>query len=211
MPKTHTLTSLTLEARDAAGTTTAKGLRKAGKIPAVVYGHGNATPVTVDAKALTELILSGNRSHIVNATIAGTKDSVLIRRIETEPLTRKPLSVDFQRVTKNEAITASVTVVATGNPRGVREQGAILDVVTHALEVKGPAQSIPDHLEVDVTALGAHEHIVASQVTLPKGFTLITPPDTVVISCETNRAAAALEAAAEAEIGLAAETPETAG
>lgn len=207
MPKTHTLASLTLEPREGAGTTTAKALRKSGKIPAVVYGHGSATPVTVDAKQLTEVLLSGNRSHIVQATIGGAKDSVLIRRIQTEPLSRKPLSVDFQRVSQGEAISASVTVIVKGTARGVREHGAILDVVTHALDVKGPAQSIPDQLEVDVTNLGAHEHLTAGQVALPKGFTLITAPETVVVSCETNRAAASVGTEGESEIAQTLEAP----
>ncbi len=75
MAKKHTLTTLTLEARDGAGTTKSQALRKTGKVPGVVYGHGEPTPVAVDAKQLAELLLSGNRSHIVEATVAGKPDS----------------------------------------------------------------------------------------------------------------------------------------
>lgn len=186
-----TRSTLTLETRDAVGTTSAKALRKTGKVPGVVYGHGQATPVVVDAKELQLLLVSGNRSHIVDATIGGAKDSVLLRRVETDPLSRKPLSVDFQRVSRDEAVTAQVTVTAQGTPRGVRDQGGVLDIVTRTLEIKGPASGIPDHLEIDVTALGVHEHVNASQVPLPKGFTLLTAPETVVIAVEVHRAPAA--------------------
>jgi large subunit ribosomal protein L25 len=207
MAKKHTLTTLTLEARGTAGTTAAHALRKTGKVPGVVYGHGAPTPVTVDAKQLAELLLSGNRSHIVEATVAGKPDSVLIRKIEADPLSRKPLSVDFQRVSKGEAVTASVTVLPVGVPRGVKDEGAVMDVVTHALDVKGPAQSIPDHLEIDVTGMSAHTHVNAGDVKLPEGFTLLTPPDTVVISVEITRAAVAEGPAEETAEAAPAEAP----
>jgi large subunit ribosomal protein L25 len=190
MANKHNLSSLTLEPRDAVGTTKAHALRAAGKIPGVVYGHGESTPISVDAKGLTELILSGNKSHIVDATIGTRRDSVLLRKIEAHPITRKPLSVDFQRVKTGEAITSTVPVVVVGTPAGVREQGGVMDLVTHALEVRGPAESIPDNITVDVTALTVHSHITAGEIALPEGFSLITPPDTVVVSVEITRAAA---------------------
>ncbi len=200
----HKLTTLTFEPRDAVGTTKAHALRRAGKIPGVVYGHGESTPITLDAKQLADLILGGHKSHIVEATIGKKRDSVLLRRIDSHPITRKPLSVDFQRVKSGESITATVPVVTAGNPVGVRDQGGVMDVVTHTLDIKGPAQSIPDNLVVDVNELTVHSHVTASQVPLPKGFTLITPPDTVVVSVEITRAAVG-EGIEEAE--LPAETP----
>jgi large subunit ribosomal protein L25 len=78
---------------------------------------------------------------------------------------------------------------APAGPRGGgRDEGGVMDVITHALEIKGPAQSIPDNLTIDVSELGIHEHITAGQVALPKGFALITPPETVVVSVEVTRA-----------------------
>jgi large subunit ribosomal protein L25 len=186
----HSISKLTLEPRTDVGTTGSQRLRRAGKIPGVVYGHGSTTPISIDVKQLAELILSGNKSHIIDATIAGARDSVLLRNIEAHPLTRKPLSVDFQRVRRDEAITTSVPVATTGTPVGVRDQGAVMDVVTHALDVKGPADSIPDHLTIDVSGLELHQHVSAADVPLPKGFTLLTPPDTIVVTVEITRAAA---------------------
>ncbi len=191
MAKRHTLTTLTLDARAGAGTTKSQALRRTGKIPGVVYGHGEPTPVAVDAKQLAELLLSGNRSHIVEATVAGKSDSLLIRKIEAHPLTRKPLAVDFQRVLQGEAVSATVNVVTTGVARGVRDAGAVMDIVTHTLDVKGPAQSIPDHLEIDVSELDVHTHVTAGEVPLPAGFTLLTAPDTIVVTVELARAAVA--------------------
>ncbi len=206
MSKPHNLTNLVLEPRSGVGTTASNALRRAGRVPGVVYGHGQSTPITIDVKQLADLILSGHRSHIVEASIGGKKDSVLLRRIEAHPLTRKPLSVDFQRVSKDEAITASVNVVTTGNPIGVRDQEGVMDVVTHALDIKGPAQYIPDQLTVDVTDLAVHQHVTAGDIALPKGFTLITPPDTIVVSVSITRAGVADETVTP-EAATAAEAP----
>jgi large subunit ribosomal protein L25 len=207
MPKHHTVASLTLEPRASIGTTSSQRLRKTGKIPGVVYGHGEATPITVDAKALADLLHSGNKSKIVDATIGNKHDSVLLRRVEAHPISRRPLSVDFQRVSRDEAITSNVTVVTTGTPVGVRDNGGVMDIISHTLEIKGPAQYIPDNLSVDVSELDVHQHILASQVTLPKDFTLITPPETVVVSVEITRALASEEAPAELVEAPPAEAP----
>lgn len=186
----HEPSNLTLEPRTAAGTTASQALRRSGKIPGVVYGHGESTPITVDVKQLADLLHSGNRSRVVDATVAGRKDSVLLRHVDTHPITRRPLSVDFQRVSKDEAIVASVNVVPDGVAVGVRDQGGVMDVVTHALDIKGPASSIPDNLSVDVRELTVHTHLTAGEVPLPKGFTLITPPETIVVSVSLTRASA---------------------
>ena len=207
MAKSKKLATLTLEPRTEVGTTSAHALRAAGKIPGVVYGHGSSTPITIDNKALVELILSGNRSHIVEATIGKQKDSVLLRRIETDPISRKALSVDFQRVGADEAVYATVTVVTTGTPRGVRDQGGVLDLVVHQLEIKGPASNIPDNIVVDVAEMGVHEHLNAGQIALPEGFALVTAADQVVVSVETHRGQAE-ETGTETAEALPTEAPE---
>ncbi len=197
MPKQNKVASLTLEPRTEIGTTAAHRLRRTGKIPGVVYGHGEATPIAVDAKQLADLLHSGNKSKIVDATIGKKHDSVLLRRVEAHPISRRALSVDFQRVTRDEAITSNVTIVTTGTPVGVRDNNGVMDIISHTLEIKGPAHGIPDNLTVDVSDLDVHQHILASQVALPPDFTLLTPPDTVVVSVEITRALAAEEAPVE--------------
>ena len=205
MPKQHTVASLTLEPRAEVGTTSSQRLRRIGKIPGVVYGHGEATPIAVDAKQLADLLLSGNKSKIVDATIGDKHDSVLLRRVEAHPISRRALSVDFQRVSRDEAITSNVTVVTTGTPVGVRDGGGVMDVIAHTIDIKGPAHSIPDNVTVDVSELNVHQHVTAGQIALPDGWALLTSPDQMVISVEVTRAAAGEEAPAAEE--LPAETP----
>jgi large subunit ribosomal protein L25 len=209
MAKSHTLSTLNLEPRTRIGTTAAHALRRAGKIPGVVYGHGDPTPISVDAKQLSDLLLSGHKSRIVDATVGTKKDSVLLRRIEADPISRKPLSVDFQRVSRDEQVTATVVVVTIGVPVGVRDQGGVMDVITHTLDLKGPAHSIPDNVTIDVTDLSVHQHVTASQVALPEGWTLMTSPDQTVIAVEVTRAAAGEEAPAAEELPAAEIAPES--
>jgi large subunit ribosomal protein L25 len=191
MAKPRSVTLLNLEPRTEVGSSASQRVRHLGKIPGVVYGHGQSTPISIDAKQLADLILSGEKSRIVEASIGGVKDSVLLRRVEAHPISRKPLSVDFQRVAQGEAISASVNIVTVGTAVGVTDGGGVMDIITHSLEIKGPAQSIPDSITVDVSELGVHSHITAAQVALPAGFTLLTPGETVVVSVEITRAAAA--------------------
>ena len=82
-------------------------------------------------------------------------------------------------------------VTTNGTAAGVRDAGGVLEVVAHALEVKGPAQSMPDHLVVDVTNLGLHEHVTAAQIPLPEGFAMLTAGDTLVITVGLPRASVA--------------------
>lgn len=209
MSKKRSPASLTLEPRTAIGTTGSQAARRDGKVPGVVYGHGEPTPISVDAKELAELLHSGNKAKIVDAKIGNKHDSVLLRRIEAHPISRKPLSVDFQRVSRDEAVTATVTVITTGTPVGVRDQGGVMDMIVHSLEIKGPAHSIPDNLTIDVRELGVHQHVTASEVELPKGWTLVTSGDQTVVSVEITRAQAGEEAPAETEVPIVEEIPET--
>ncbi len=201
---------LTLEPRSAAGTTASNALRRAGKVPGVVYGHGESTPISVDVKELADLLHSRRRAHVIDAKVGGKADSLLLRHVDTHPVTNRPLSVDFQRVSKNESIVASVNVIPDGVPVGVRDQGGVMDLVAHTLDIKGPASAIPDGLGIDVRALTVHTHLTAADVTLPKGFTLITPPETIVVAVSLTRASAGTGEETPAE-AVPAEAPAESG
>jgi large subunit ribosomal protein L25 len=197
---------LTIEPRPKLGTTGANALRHAGKIPAVLYGHGAAPEhLAIDAHAFEELLHHGGRNAIV--TLAGGAkrgETALVRVVQYHPVSHRVLHADLQRVSAKENIAAKLGVVTVGAARGVREVGGVMDVVTHELEVEGPADSIPEHIEVDVTELGLHEHILAADVKIPSGFKMLTPAETIVVSIEPSRTERELEEAAEAP----AEAPE---
>lgn len=189
---------LTIETRAKVGTTGSNALRHAGKIPAVVYGHGAAPEhIAIDAHAFEELLHHGGRNAIV--TLTGTAkhgETALVRVVQYHPISRRVLHADLQRVSADETIAARLPIVTVGVARGIRESGGVMDVVMHELEIEGPANRIPEHLEADVTELGVHEHLSAGQVPLPQGFTLVTAPETIVVSIEPSRTERELEEAA---------------
>lgn len=199
MAKLERVTTLTLHPRGETGTTGAKKARREGRVPGALYGHGESQAIAVDARTLADLLSTGGQSHIVDATIAGKHESVLLREVQRDPISHRPIAADFQRVSQTEEIYASVGVVTVGVPLGVKDQGGVLDVVTHALEIKGPAGKLPEHFEIDVSGLEVSHHVTAGDVVLPSGFTLITPAETIVVAVEGSRTAsddAALTAAA---------------
>lgn len=192
MAKSERVSTLAFQTRAGVGTTGAKATRRAGQIPGILFGHGSEpTPIAVDAKALSTLIVSGGQSRIVDATLNGAHESVLLRDVQRHPITYRPITADFQRVSQTEEIQASVAIVIVGVAAGVRDGDGIMDVVSHTIEVKGPAGKIPEQIEVSVAALGVGDHISAGDVALPAGFALVTPRETVVVSVETPRAAVA--------------------
>jgi large subunit ribosomal protein L25 len=193
MAKAHAPSdSLTIDVRTHTGTTSARAVRRAGNIPGVLYGHGEPTPISIRAKALEELLTLGGKSHILDATIGGKHDSVLLRDVQRDPVNHRPIHADFQRVTKGEAITATVAIAVVGSSAAVKD-GAILAIVTRTIDVKGAADKIPESVSIDISELAVHSHVTAGELKLPGGFTLITPSDQVIISIEAPRTAAQAE------------------
>lgn len=181
--------TIAVETRSDTGTTGARALRKAGRVPAVVFGHGAApAAVSVDARALEDLLHGGRRHHLLTITVdGGANDTALLRSIQRDPVSRRVVHVDLQRVGQSEAISTSIPIRVVGNAPGVKDFGGVLDIVTHLLEVTGPANELPEQIDIDISALGLREHVTAGDVKLPKGFTLDTSPETIVVSCESPR------------------------
>jgi len=192
--KTLDTGALVIETRSATGTTGARAARRDGKIPGVLYGHGDPTPIQIDAKVFADLMHGASRGKVVDAKVDGKSDSVFLRGIERDPISHHPISADFQRIAKGEAIHATITVHTHGVPIGVRDNGGVLEVNSHTIDIKGPADKIPDDIKLDVSGLGVHDHISAGDVKLPAGFTLVTTPDTVLVSIGASRTAAQAEA-----------------
>jgi len=190
--------TLAIERRESAGTTASRALRRNGKIPAVLYGHGTSPQhIAFDARTFDELLHHGARSSLITLTMQGRKaDTALVRDLQRDPISRKIIHADLQRVSVDEEVHTSVPVVAVGVPIGVREYGGVLDMISRELEIAGPVNRLPSQVEIDVSELSIHEHITAGQVQLPEGFKLLTPPEQTVAAVEASRTAAQLEEAA---------------
>jgi large subunit ribosomal protein L25 len=181
---------LAVATRTHIGTTSANALRKTGKVPGVLFGHGAApTPISLDAKAFDELLHAGGKNHLLDITIDGTtKDTALVREVQRHPITRRVLHADLQRVSATEEISASLPLIPVGVAEGVKNSSGVMDLVLHAVDVTGPANALPEHIEADVTNLSLYDRLTAGELVLPAGIKLDMDPSTVLITIEAPRA-----------------------
>ncbi len=165
-------TKLKLETRARSGKETARKLRRAGRVPGVIYGGGD-TPVLVSME--TREVLNLFQSISVDNTILdlhvddGSAERGLVREIQVHPYRSELLHVDFIRVRRGVPIEVQVPLRFTGIADGVRNSGGVLDQVVHSLPVKCIPSMIPEGIDVDVTALAVGDVIRAGDIEMPDG------------------------------------------
>ena len=161
--------SATLKAalRDSAGKGTARKLRAAGQVPAVLYGHGEKPrPLAVNAHELGLLIGSISVDNtLVQLDIDGEGlQDVLLREVQMHPYKPEALHVDFFHVHAGEKLHVKVPVRLVGTPVGVHTDGGVLDHVLYDLDVECLPGNIPDAVEIDVSPLGLGESVRVSDI-----------------------------------------------
>src|SRR3989344_2035093 len=172
---------LTVTRREAQGPK-ARALRRAGQLPAVVYGaHQAATAVTIEARAFDKVFALAGESAIVSLEgLGGPALATLVHEGDLDPVTHTPRHVDFYAVTKGEKVEVAVPLEFVGESPAVKS-GANLVRVLHELTVEAEPMSLPHEFVIDVSVLaevGAQIH--ASDVQLPTGVMLITDPEEVI-------------------------------
>ena len=208
----------TLEAvkRDSRGKNEARRLRAAGKIPAVVYGaqkegdSGNNLPVAVDPKPLLRILHSGSGVNtLITLKIDGEGDSrVLVKEFLLDPVTHTMLHADFVRVNMDRRITVTVPIVIKGEPRGVKVEGGVLEIVHREIELETLPAQIPNSIEIDVSNLGLNDAIHVRDVATGATWLPISDADMMLVHVIMPRAVeepAAAEAAVAAAPAAAAE------
>jgi large subunit ribosomal protein L25 len=188
--------ALAIKTRAHTGTTAATAVRRAGGVPGTLFGHGkDPISIELDAKAFDELLHHGGKNHLLEITIdGGSKDTALIRDVQRDPISRRIIHADLQRVSATEEISAALPLVTIGVPVGVKEFGGVMDVITRTVAVLGPANALPESIEADVSGLGIHEHLTAGDLKLPAGIKLDLDPATVLVAIEPSRTETEAEA-----------------
>jgi len=176
---------LDVEKRSTTGKGEARRTRGGGRIPGVVYGAGKLNvPISVDRKALSDVFREGARENaIFLLKLAGSDQSrhAMIKEMQRDPVSRKPLHIDFVRVLMDVKITLKVPVEIVGIARGVKTDAGILDVVTREIEIECLPSNIPAHLPVDVSDLGIGDAIRVSELPPIEGVTIVDNPEKVVV------------------------------
>ena len=198
------------EVRETRGKNEARRLRAKGMAPAVIYGSGGeAIAVSVDPRQVFK-ILHSNTGHntIFNVVIKGGETApVMIVDWQLDPVRESLLHADLKRIDLNRRLRVSIPVQTQGDPKGVKQQGGLLEVVTREIEVECLPDEIPGHFTVDVTELMIGQALRASEVALTGSMKLMSLPDAVIAHVIALRAEAApaAEAAVEAEAAPTAE------
>lgn len=193
--------------RGGRGKQVAKQLRRAGRLPAVVYGE-EIPPVncSVDRKQLEDILHAHGRNAILSLVMGngdGEAQNTIIKDIQHHPVRRDILHVDFHRISLTERIVVEVPVEAVGIPNGVRTSGGILEQRLHQVEVECLPAEIPDQIAFDVVSMEIGDTIHVSDLVIGGNVQIVTEGDrsvfVVVPPSVVKTAEEEAEEAAEAE------------
>lgn len=190
--------------REATGKQVAKRLRRAGVVPAVLYGGTTPRAVAVDPRAVLRIIHGREGStQLLTLKVEGEDASrmAIIRDMQFDPVSEHLLHVDLQEVRADRRITVRVAVRPVGEAAGVKEQQGILNIVRHELEVSCLPTQIPERIDADVTALMIGDVLTVADLRVPEGVRIIADPGQAVVTvaapmAEEEAAPAPAEAAA---------------
>jgi large subunit ribosomal protein L25 len=155
-------------------------LRQTGKIPAVLYGHGEACiSLTIESTAIMNVIRHGHKLVRLQGDVS---EGAFIKAVQWDVYGKGVVHIDLLRVSDTEKVTTTVTVELKGTAAGLSE-GGIIEFVLHELEIECPAAAVPEKLIVNITDLHLNKSIHARDVHLPEGAKVLVDPDLVVVHC----------------------------
>jgi large subunit ribosomal protein L25 len=198
--------AVTLDAatRTNTGKGAARSLRRDGKIPAVIYGHGREPQaLEVDHRAVGRLLdVIGGETVLIDVAIDGAAPvQAIVREVQRNPVRRADvIHLDLYAVVAGEAIVVEVPVHLVGIPDGVRNQGGVLDHHVHRLTIKCLPRNIPERVDVDVTGLHVGQAIHAGELSVPDAEVL-HDDDVSIVGVLAARVEVAPEPVVEAAAG----------
>jgi large subunit ribosomal protein L25 len=202
---------LEVENREVTGSGSCRRMRRQGKIPGNVYGLDRPPfKVAVNPRRIDEVLRLGKGVNTVfQLTLAGENRTrqAMIKELQRDPITGYPMHIDFIRVDPTKKIQVSIPVRLLGIPEGVKNDGGVVDFVNRVVQVECFPAEIPEHFDVDVSALGINQHVSVRELQPVAGVRLVDPPEQIIAVVVAPRAeeVAPTEAAAPAAEAAAAE------
>lgn len=182
---------LKAEKRDKTGTSSAVKVRKAGRVPGIVYGHKKESiAVSFDAHSLVRSLHHGSR--LFDIQIGRKKDKVLLKDVQYDYLGKDIIHIDLIRVDVSESVKVTVPIELKGIAKGTHEGGIIEEHMDH-LEIECKVTDMPDVIVVLVKDIGVGDALHAGDVELPEGVVLVTPTTQVIVTCSLVAAAKSTE------------------
>jgi large subunit ribosomal protein L25 len=176
---------LRVERRTGTGKGVARGLRRQGQIPAILYGEGEPISLTADPKVLLRALgTEAGENVILNLTIVDGKDftrKAMVKEVQVDPVTGKPLHADFLAISMERPIEVEVPVEVAGVAQGVKDEGGILDQILREIRVRCLPVAIPDRIGLDVSSLDIGDVLHVSDLPIPEGVELLTDREQAVV------------------------------
>jgi large subunit ribosomal protein L25 len=201
----------TLEAtrRDTIGKNEARRTRRSGLVPAVLYGSASdgagkeATAIAVNPRALLRILHSESGANtLISLQLSGAGDTrVLVKEYQLDPVTHEVLHADFYRVAMDRVIRVTIPVIVKGEPKGVKQQGGVLEFIRREIEIECLPGDIPENVEVNVDELMLHQGIRVRELAVNPKWKPVSDPDMMlvhVIMPKAEEAATTADAAAAA-------------
>ena len=198
----------TLEAteRTSFGKNEARRVRRDGQVPAILYGtsegpNKDATPIAVNPRALLRILHSESGVNtLISLKLKGAAETkVLVKEYQLDPVSHKVLHADFYRIRMDRAIRVTIPVAVKGEPRGVKQQGGVLEFIRREIEIECLPADIPENVELDVSELMLHQGVRVRDLTINPKWKAISDPDMMlvhIIMPKAEEAAATADAAA---------------
>lgn len=192
--------------RTATGKGVARKLRREGRVPGVIYGHGEA-PISLDldAKAVNHLLHEFGHNAIITLTVTGGpgSDTCMIKEFDRDLYQKNLVHVDLKRISLKEKIETMVPVHVVHGEK-LEKEGGVLELMLPEVEIRALPLEIPESIEVDVSGLQLGDNLHVSALKLPSGVELVSDPEAVLLLVHIPRSVAEEEAAAEGAEGAAA-------
>jgi large subunit ribosomal protein L25 len=197
--------TLEATARDTFGKNEARRTRRDGRVPAVLYGGDGkgATPIAVPPKALLKILHSDSgQNTLISLKLAGAGDTrVLVKDFQIDPVTHAVLHADFYRVAMDRLLQVTIPVTVHGEPKGVKQQGGILEFIRREIVIECLPADIPEHVDVDVSELMLHQGVRVRDLSVNPKWKAVTEGEAMlvhVIMPKAEEVAAPADAAAAA-------------
>ena len=196
---------LEAQARDTFGKNEARRTRRGGQVSGVLYGGDGkgATAIAVQPKALLKILHSeSGQNTLISLKMAGAGDNrVLVKDFQLDPITHEVLHVDFLKIAMDKLLQVTIPIIVHGEPKGVKQQGGILEFIRREVQIEVLPADIPEHIDVDVTELMLHQGIRVRDIATNAKWKPISELDLMlvhVIMPKVEEVAAPADAAAAA-------------
>lgn len=169
--------------RENKGKSAARELRRNGFVPAIVYGH-KVEPATIKLpeRRLSRLLGLGGENVIINLTIdEGEAETVMLKELQIDPVTRRIIHADFMRVSLEEQVRTHIPITLIGTPRGVGE-GGVQEFLLRELDIECQAGEMPESIKIDVSSLNMGDQIRVRDVDLGEGMTIFDDLSTIIVT-----------------------------